>query len=99
VRTLEAAPQNRYRPRAANVIQRLFRERFPAFELAYEERYVQTNEKLIEYCIVMTHRGQKAATKSLTCGAARPSPNGRNVIIGSCNSLIIDIHEPAFIIW
>jgi hypothetical protein len=39
VSALKTVPEAHYRPRAPNVIQRLFRERFAAFELAYEERY------------------------------------------------------------
>jgi hypothetical protein len=34
----ESSPKP-YRPRAPDGIQRLFRERFPAFETAWEERY------------------------------------------------------------
>jgi hypothetical protein len=36
---LKTVPEAHYRPREPNVIQRLFRERFYAFEAAYSERY------------------------------------------------------------
>jgi hypothetical protein len=35
----EAVIQYRYKSRTPNVIQRLFRERFPALEFAYEQRF------------------------------------------------------------
>ena len=36
---LKTVPETHYRAREPNIIQRLFRERFPAFETAWEERY------------------------------------------------------------
>jgi hypothetical protein len=35
----EAAAQRYYRPRAPDILQRLFRERFSAFAAAYEDKY------------------------------------------------------------
>jgi hypothetical protein len=35
----ESAPQRQYRPREPNILQRLFRERFPAFANLYDEKY------------------------------------------------------------
>jgi len=58
----KAAPQNRYHPRAPNVIQRLFRERFSVFESACEQHYAASCGK---YRLPLI---QRAAQAFRVCG-------------------------------